>query len=81
MQGLDLLGALDISADFLGKAGEVVQQLPHARFQLIPLGQQLLFLTHLDNRGKRQGLIQSELEDPKPWFWGVFQLSLFFFFK
>lgn len=47
MQGLDLLRALDVSADFLGEAGEVVQQLPHARFQLVPLGQQLLFLAHL----------------------------------
>lgn len=37
MQGLDLLGALDVSADLLRKAGEVVQQFSHARFQLIPL--------------------------------------------
>lgn len=53
MQGLDLLGALDVSAHFLGKAGEVVQQFPHARLQLVPLGQQLLFLAHLDT-GKQE---------------------------
>lgn len=53
MQGLDLLGALDVAADFLGEAGEVVQQLPHARFQLVPLGQQLLLLAHLDT-GKQE---------------------------